>query len=72
MVKKSFLLFILLIFIFLTSGCTVVRGTNSVVCGLVQGTKEGACRVQEGIKQGAEEDWTALQKTDAWIRENLW
>ena len=62
MVKKSFLLFILLVFVFLSSGCsTVVKGTVGATCGLVQGSKEGA-----------KEDWVSIQKTDAWIKDNLW
>jgi uncharacterized protein YceK len=62
MVKKSFLLFVLLIFVFLGSGCsTVVKGTVGATNGLVQGTKEGA-----------KQDWESIKKTDAWMKDNLW
>ncbi|MCX5698333.1 MAG: hypothetical protein NTX01_01360 [Candidatus Omnitrophica bacterium] len=55
MVKKSFLLFIL--FVFLTSGCTLVKGTT----GFAQGAKEGF-----------KEDAKAVNAADAWVKENLW
>lgn len=34
-------------------------------CGTLKGASKGAA---EGFK----EDWQALQKTDGWMRENMW
>jgi hypothetical protein len=57
MVKKLFLLSVLFLFVFLTSGCTLVKGT--------QGFAQGA---QEGFK----EDAKAVNTADAWVKDNLW
>ncbi len=57
MIKKSFLLGLLLIFTFLASGCTLAKG--------VGGLAAGAC-------EGAKEDWNALKKADVWVKDNLW
>ncbi len=65
MVKKSFLWVIFFIFVFLASGCTLVKGTGGAAVGLAQGAREGA-------KEGAKEDWNSIKKVDAWIKDNLW
>ncbi len=57
MIRKSFLLLVLFISIFSTSGCTLCRGTQ----GFAQGAKEGW-----------KEDAKAINEADAWIKENLW
>jgi len=30
------------------------------------------CGTLKGAREGFKEDWKALQKTDDWIRENMW
>ncbi|MFA4854866.1 MAG: hypothetical protein WC616_05940 [Candidatus Omnitrophota bacterium] len=66
MVKKSLLSVVLLAFVFLASGCcTLAKGTTCAAGGFVQGAKEG-------VKEGAKQDCNAIQKTDAWIKDNLW
>ena len=58
MLKKAFLSAALLVFVFLASGC----GTIS----------KGAA----GCVEGAKEDWTwlskSVQKSDDWVKTNLW
>ena len=66
MVKKSFLLFILLVFVFLTSGC------STVVKGAVGGTVGATCGFVQGSKEGAKEDWESIKNVDTWIKDNLW
>ncbi len=72
MVKRSCMLFALFLFVFLTSGCTLIKGT----AGLVQGVKAGAAGAKEGAKEGFKEDAKAVTKAvntaDAWVKENLW
>ena len=62
MLKKALLSGVLLVFVFLASGCgTLYKGTG----GLAQ-----------GVKQGAKEDWAWLVKSisdsDTWFKDNLW
>jgi len=63
MVKKCFLSAILFVFVFLTSGCTVVRGTTSAIGGLAAGTIEGG-------RKGFREDLGLINKADNWVKEN--
>ena len=58
MLKKAFLSGILLVFVFLVSGC----GT---IC-------KGAGGFAQGVKEGAQEDWAWVKKSDAWFQKNLW
>lgn len=58
MTKKYAMLLVLFVFLVLIAGCETVKGT---VKGLAAGATEGA-----------KKDWQTLQKTDAWMRENLW
>ncbi|MFH1355435.1 MAG: hypothetical protein ABIH19_04740 [Candidatus Omnitrophota bacterium] len=30
------------------------------------------CGTLKGAAEGAKEDWAAVEKADAWFRENLW
>jgi len=57
MPKRLSSLFLLFVFIFLISGCTVARG--------VQGFGQGAA-------EGWKEDSYHLNKADAWVKKNLW
>ena len=57
MIKKSFLLFVLFLFVFLTSGCTLAKGAGGFALG-----------VQEGFK----DDAAAVNAADAWVKKNLW
>ena len=61
MVKKSFLLITLSVFIFLVCGCTVVKGAGGAAIGCAQGTSEGF-----------KDDVNFIQKADSWVKENLW
>ena len=61
MIKKSFLFIILSVFIFLTCGCTIVKGTGGAVVGCAQGTSEGF-----------KDDVGFIKKSDNWIKDNLW
>ncbi len=61
MLKKSFLLGLFLIFTFLASGCTVVKGAGGAAVGCAQGASEGF-----------KEDIGFVKKADNWIKENLW
>lgn len=61
MVRKSFLLGVLLVFVFLASGCTFAKGAGGAVVGCAQGAKEGF-----------KDDVSWIKKADNWIKENLW
>jgi len=61
MIKKTFLLGMLIAFVFLSGCCTVAKGTAGAAVGLAQGAKEGA-----------KDDCNAVKKADAWIKDNLW
>lgn len=61
MVKKSFLLVVLLAFVFLASGCTLAKATTYAAGGFVQGAKEGA-----------KEDCNSIHNVDTWVKDNLW
>ncbi|MDD5465646.1 MAG: hypothetical protein PHP73_04835 [Candidatus Omnitrophica bacterium] len=79
MVKRFFLPAILFIFVFLTSGCTVVRGTTGAIGGLTTGALEGG---REGFKEDVEainkanrwveENQGFLSRADNWVKDNLW
>jgi hypothetical protein len=58
MLKKAFLSVVLLVFIFLGSGC----GTLS----------KGVCGLGQGLKDGAKADFAWLTKYDVWVKDNLW
>jgi len=58
MLKKVLLSGILLVFIFLTSGCGTLY--------------KGASGLAQGVKEGAWEDWSCLKNADAWFKKNLW
>ena len=61
MVKKSFLWVVFFVFVFLASGCTLVKGVTCAGGGFA-----------EGVKEGAKEDYNSIQKADAWIKDKLW
>ncbi len=65
MVRKSFLLGILVFFVLLASGCTVVKGAGGAVMGCAQGAAGGA-------SQGFKDDTNWIKKADNWVKENLW
>lgn len=79
MVKKFFLPVILFVFIFLVSGCTVVRGASGGIKGLAAGAVEGG---REGFKEDLEfinnaDNWIKdsqglISRADSWVKENLW
>jgi len=59
MAKKTCILFCaLLSFIILTSGCQTTKGV--------------ACGVAVGVQKDAQDLWSAIVKTDNWMKENLW
>lgn len=61
MIRKSFLLMTLFVFIFLACGCTVIKGTGGAAVGCAQGASEGF-----------KDDVGFVKKADTWTRENLW
>lgn len=65
MLKKAFLSSVFLVFVFLSSGCTLIKGTGGAVSGFAKGG-------QEGVKEGLEEDLSFFKRADSWIKENLW
>ncbi|MDP2927984.1 MAG: hypothetical protein Q8N80_04225 [Candidatus Omnitrophota bacterium] len=65
MVKKSFLLITLSVFIFLTCGCTLIKGTGGAVGGAAVGCAQGA-------SEGFRDDVSFIKKADNWIKDNLW
>jgi hypothetical protein len=65
MVRKSFLLGILFLFVFLASGCTVAKSAGGACAGFAQGAAVGAT---EGFK----DDVSWIKKADNWVKENLW
>ncbi|MDD5691618.1 MAG: hypothetical protein PHP10_00355 [Candidatus Omnitrophica bacterium] len=65
MIKKSFLLVILFAFVSLSGCCTVAKGTAGTAVGAAGG-------FAQGVKEGAKDDYNAIQKADAWVKENLW
>ena len=81
MVKKSFSLIILLFFVFLASGCTIIKCTACNIGGSTKYTKEVAKEVakegprerpRERAREGSGEDIGLIKKADNWVRENLW
>jgi hypothetical protein len=65
MVKKFFFLFVFLISMFLTSGCTIAKGTGGAVAGAVGGAAAGG-------SEGFQDDVNCVNKADAWVKKNLW
>ena len=63
MLKKHFLLAILFIFVFLASGCTLIKGTGGAAIGLGQGAAAGA-------KEGFNDDVNFINKADHWLNES--
>jgi len=61
MVKKSFLMISLSVFIFLACGCTLIKGTGGAVVGCAQ-----------GASTGFKDDISFLKKADNWTKDNLW
>jgi hypothetical protein len=61
MVKKSFLLITLSVFIFLACGCTLIKGVGGAAVGCAQ-----------GVSAGFKEDVSLIKKADNWTKENLW
>lgn len=57
MIKKLFLLAFLFVFLFLVSGCTLVKGVTGAA---------------QGVAEGAKEDYQAIKKADGWVKDNLW
>jgi hypothetical protein len=66
MVKKSFLLVMLFIFMFLTSGCVTVYTDGC--CPDKQSTQ---C-TKKSAKTAAEKEPSIIKKADDWVKENLW
>lgn len=65
MIKRSFLAIILFVFLFLTSGCTLVKGIGGACVGAAGGAAEG-------FKEGFKEDVSFFKKSDSWVKDNLW
>ncbi len=61
MIKKSALLFMLVVFIITVSGCETVKGA-------LKGGTEGAKKDWKTAKNAG----AALMKADEWIQKNLW
>lgn len=61
MIRKVFFSGILFLFVFLASGCTIIKGTGGAVVGCAQGGAEGF-----------KEDVGFIKKADSWVKENLW
>ncbi len=61
MMKKSFLAIILFIFLFLASGCTIVKGVGGACVGTAG-----------GVSEGFKDDMSFLNKADNWVKDNLW
>jgi hypothetical protein len=62
--KKSFLLALLFVFIFLASGCVSITAEKVYVDGKPAGAKPA--------KASGEEDPGIIKKTDDWVKKNLW
>jgi hypothetical protein len=58
MIKRTVLLLGLTAFVFAVSGCNTIY--------------RGAAGAAEGVKSGAKQDWEDTQKTNAWMKKNLW
>ena len=79
MLKKPFLLAILFIFVFLASGCTLIKGAGGAAVGFGQGAAAGA---EEGFNNDVNfikktDNWAAgvdgwVKEADSWIKDNLW
>ena len=66
MIKRIAAIFILFIFVSLSSGCqTAVRGGTGAAAGALIGGAKGAA-------VGAKNDYITVKAIDAWIKENLW
>jgi predicted small secreted protein len=59
--KKSALLFMLAVFIISIAGCETAKGA-------MQGAKKDLQTARQTAMKGLQ----AVQKTDAWMRDNLW
>ena len=69
MIKKSFLLITLSVFIFLACGCTLVKGVGGAAVGGAQGAAVGCV---QGTQEGFKDDVGFIKKSDNWIKDNLW
>ena len=67
MVKKSFLLVILFAFIFLASGCVTICAEKVYVDG-----KSPQCIKKSTPGETKGSPGGMVQKTDDWVKENLW
>ncbi|MDP3042035.1 MAG: hypothetical protein Q8N62_04835 [Candidatus Omnitrophota bacterium] len=70
MVKKSFLLAMLFVFMFLASGCLTVN-----VDGCCPDKQPNQCIKKETKKETKKESKEGpgiVKKADDWVRENLW
>jgi len=69
MMRKSTLVFILFAVSFLAAGCGTVCGLSK---GVAKGVYTGASETGKGIARDAKGVIKGIDKTDAWIKENLW
>jgi len=66
MVKKSFVLLMLLGFVFLVSGCVTICAEKVCADG-----KSVQCN-KKSAKVETEEEPGIVKKADDWVKENLW
>ena len=69
MIRKSFLAGILFLFVFLASGCTIIKGTGGAVGGSAYGLAQGTAG---GVSHGFKDDVGFIKRADNWVKENLW
>ncbi len=76
MIKKTTLLFMLILFIITVSGCETVKGALK---GGIEGTekdwktaKDIGTATAKGVGATAKGVGAALMKTDEWMQKNLW
>jgi len=68
MFRRIFLFGLFFLFVFLSSGCTVIQGAGGAVSGFAVGAVKGG---QEGFKEDMNL-WQNIQKADDWVKKNLW
>jgi len=62
---KSFYCLLLLLALFVPTGCETINDTTT---GAATGLGQDAHNLTDPNKNG----WNALEKADAWVRENVW
>ncbi len=72
MIKKMALFFVLVAFIISVYGCETTKGAFQGAKKDLQTVRKGAMNGWQIVCEGSKNSWKTAQKTDDWMRTNLW